>query len=143
MKKFILLLFLTGSIQLFSQEKPTFYLLFEEGAKGTCEFRPNPVQNNLINLPYIQKRYRKVGVTWFFLCKQQFIFEFKTDYFKVISAEEAQKIQKTTVQDLLNFRYQNNATLTPQDLVEQIFLVEAIEDNQYAIYGVRWKDQDR
>lgn len=143
MKKFILLLFLIGSIQLFSQEKPTFYLLFEEGAKGTCEFRPNVDKNDLINLPYTQKRYRKVGVTWFFLCKQQFIFEFKTDYFKVISAEEAQKIQKTTVQDLLNFRYQNKATQTPQDLVEQIYLVEAIEDNQYAIYGVRWKDQDR
>lgn len=140
MKNSILIVFLFGSLFLFSQEKPTFYLIFEEGTKGSYEYRPKVDKNTTINLPYIQKRYRKVGVTWFFICKQQFVFEFKTSEFKVISAEEFQNIKMSSIQDILDFRYKNVPTKSPQDLVEKIFLLEAIEDNQYAVYGVFWKD---
>lgn len=143
MKNIILLVFFFGSLFLFSQEKSTFYLIFEEGAKGSCEYRPKVDKNTIINLPYIQKRYRKVGVTWFFICKQQFVFEFKTSEFKVISGEEYKQIEISTIEDLLNFRYQKTPTQTPHELVNKIYLLEAIENNQYAVYAVQWKDLNR
>ena len=143
MKNISLLVFFLGSLFLFSQENPTFYLLFEEGAKGACEYRPKVDKNATINLAYIQKRYRKVGVTWFFICKQQFVFEFKTSEFKVISDEEFKQMKISTIEDLLSFRYQKAPTQTPHELVDKIYLLEAIENNQYAVYAVQWKDLKR
>lgn len=143
MKNISLLVFFFGSLFLFSQEKLTFYLIFEEGAKGSCEYRPKVDKNTIINLPYIQKRYRKVGVTWFFICKQQLVFEFKTSEFKVISDVEFKQIEISTIEDLLSFRYQKTPTQKPHELVNKIYLLEAIENNQYAVYAVQWKDLKR
>jgi hypothetical protein len=143
MKKIILALLLSFTVEMLSQEKPILYLMFEEGAQSTCDFKPQKNASKTIALNYVQKRYRKVGVTWFFMCKQQFVYEFKTDFFKVITADEAQKIKTITVQELIDFRNQHPPTENPQELVEKIFLIEAIESNQYAIYGVYWKDQER
>jgi hypothetical protein len=143
MKKIITAFLFYWTFQMYSQTKPTIYLIFEEGAQSTCDYNPPKKDSKTIQLNYVQKRYRKVGVTWFFMCKQQFVFEFKTDFFKVITEDEVQKIKTMTVQELMDFRNQHPPTENPQDLVEKIFLIEAIESNQYAIYGVFWKDQDR
>lgn len=141
MNKYILALCLLFCSKIISQEKPTLYLFFEEGKQSTCNFRPQIDKIKTIELKYSYKRYRKVGVTWFFLCKQQFVFKFKTDFFKIITEEEFKKIKITTVEELLELRYQHPATENPQELVEKIYLVEAIESNQYAVYGVIWKNQ--
>lgn len=139
MKKGIVLVFFLCWFSAFSQEKQAVYMIFNQDAPATCDYpvRKEPLKK--IKLNYTQKRHRKVNVTRFIFCRNIFVFELMKNKFETVEASELSSYKIVTMEDLLAKEEEMEFKKNINELFPEIYLLEAIENNQYAKYGIVWE----
>ncbi|MDD2984968.1 hypothetical protein [Flavobacterium sp.] len=139
MKKGVILVFLMCVFSAFSQEKQAVYLIFNQDASATCDFpvRRDPVKK--IKLTYTQKRHRKVNITRFIFCRNIFVFELMKNKFETVDASALSSYKIVTMQDLLAKEEEMEFKKDINALFPEIYLLESIENNQYAKYEIVWE----
>ncbi len=139
MKHFILLAFFVSTFFCFGQSKEPVYLVFNQNASENCSFVIKKEPLKKINLSFIHKRHRKVNITRFIYCKNTFVFEFKKNQFETISSTDFSKLKIVTINDLFVEEEKNEFKKDINQLFPKIFVLEAIENGQYAKYEVVWE----
>ena len=139
MKKGVILVFLMCVFSAFSQEKQAVYLIFNQDASATCDYpvRRDPVKK--IKLTYTQKRHRKVNITRFIFCRNIFVFELMKNKFETVDASALSSYKIVTMQDLLAKEEEMEFKKDINALFPEIYLLESIENNQYAKYEIVWE----
>ncbi len=139
MKKGVILVFLMCVFSAFSQEKQAVYLIFNQDASATCDYpvRKDPVKK--IKLTYTQKRHRKVNITRFIFCRNIFVFELMKNKFETVDASALSSYKIVTMQDLLAKEEEMEFKKDINALFPEIYLLESIENNQYAKYEIVWE----
>lgn len=139
MKKGVILVFLMCVFSAFSQEKQAVYLIFNQDASATCDYpvRKDPVKK--IKLTYTQKRHRKVNITRFIFCRNIFVFELMKNKFETVDASALSSYKMVTMQDLLAKEEEMEFKKDINALFPEIYLLESIENNQYAKYEIVWE----
>ena len=139
MKKGVILVFLMCVFSAFSQEKQAVYLIFNQDASATCDYpvRRDPVKK--IKLTYTQKRHRKVNITRFIFCRNIFVFELMKNKFETVDASALLSYKIVTMQDLLAKEEEMEFKKDINALFPEIYLLESIENNQYAKYEIVWE----
>jgi hypothetical protein len=140
MKKTILLLFLFGCITVFCQNNQPVYILFNQGVTAICQYPVTKVPVKKIKLNYTQKRHRKVNVTRFILCRNIFVFELMKNKFETVEAAAVVSQYKiVTIEEILAREEEMEFKQNINELFPKIYLLESIENGQYAKYEVVWE----
>lgn len=136
MIKGIWILLLVVSFISSAQKKETVYLLFEQEKESSCNYI---IQRNkrIIPVTYTQKRHRKVNVTRYILCKNTFVFEFQKQDFSIVDASATTDYKIVDLDYILTKQKEANYK-NINDLFE-VFILEKIENNQFAKYEVVWE----
>lgn len=136
MFKKIWILFLLSIITASAQKKETVYLLFEQEAQSNCNYI---IQRNkkIIPVTYTQKRHRKVNVTRYILCKNTFVFEFQKQDFSVVDVSNTSDYKIVDLDYILT--KQKEANYKNINDLFTIYILEKIENNQFAKYEVVWE----
>lgn len=133
---FVLLFFAFG----FSQKQEPVYILFNQNATSTCQFpvkRVEPVKK--IKLDYSQKRHRKINITRFILCRNIFVFEFKKNHFETVDGSAVANYKMITLDEMISKEEETEFKKDINELFPKIYIIEAIENGQYAKYEVVWE----
>ena len=140
MKKYItvfaLLIFAFG----FSQKQEPVYILFNQNETTSCQFpvkRVEPVKK--IKLDYSQKRHRKINITRFILCRNIFVFEFKKNHFETVDGSAVAGYKMITLDEMISREEEEKFKKDINQLFPKIYIIEAIENGQYAKYEVIWE----
>lgn len=139
MKKTILLLFLFGCITVFCQNNQPVYILFNQGVTAICQYPVTKVPVKKIKLNYTQKRHRKVNVTRFILCRNIFVFELMKNKFETVEAAVVSQYKIVTIEEILAWEEEMEFKQNINELFPKIYLLESIENGQYAKYEVVWE----
>ena len=139
MKKTLLLLFLFSCITVFCQSNQPVYILFNQDATATCQYPITKVPVKKIKLNYTQKRHRKVNVTRFILCRNIFVFELMKNKFETVEAAVVSQYKIVTIEEILAREEEMEFKQNINELFPKIYLLEAIENGQYAKYEVVWE----
>lgn len=139
MKKRIIILFILCWFSSFSQEKQAVYMIFNQDASASCDYPIRKVPLKKIKLTYTQKRHRKVNVTRFIFCRNIFVFELMKNKFETIEASALSTYKIVTMEDLLAKEEEMEFKKNINELFPEIYLLEAIENNQYAKYEIVWE----
>jgi hypothetical protein len=139
MKKTILLLFLFGCITVFCQNNQPVYILFNQGVTAICQYPVTKVPVKKIKLNYTQKRHRKVNVTRFILCRNIFVFELMKNKFETVEAAVVSQYKIVTIEEILAREEEMEFKQNINELFPKIYLLESIENGQYAKYEVVWE----
>ena len=139
MKKTILLLFLFGCITVFCQNNQPVYILFNQGVTAICQYPVTKVPVKKIKLNYTQKRHRKVNVTRFILCRNIFVFELMKNKFETVEAAVVSQYKIVTIEEILAWEEEMEFKRNINELFPKIYLLESIENGQYAKYEVVWE----
>ena len=139
MKKGIVLVFFLCWFSAFSQEKQAVYMIFNQDAPAMCDYPVRKAPLKKIKLNYTQKRHRKVNVTRFIFCRNIFVFELMKNKFETVEASELSSYKIVTMEDLLAKEEEMEFKKNINELFPEIYLLEAIENNQYAKYGIVWE----
>lgn len=138
MNKLFFILFLFFQQTLLCQEKETITLLFEQDKTKTCDCY-NKASKKEFTLSYQDKRYRKLNVTRYLLCRNFFVFDLNKQKFKFISDEEFKNIKVLDINYLLQKQKQSdNKNLN--DLFA-ISIIEKALEGGYVQYNVVWEKQ--
>ncbi|UPQ80588.1 hypothetical protein M0M57_07045 [Flavobacterium azooxidireducens] len=133
---FVLLFFAFG----FSQKQEPVYILFNQNETATCQFpvkRIAPVKK--IKLDYSQKRHRKINITRFILCRNIFVFEFKKNHFETVDGSAVANYKMITLDEMISKEEESEFKKDINQLFPKIYIIEAIENGQYAKYEVVWE----
>lgn len=133
---FVLLIFAFG----FSQKQEPVYILFNQNETSTCQFpvkRIAPVKK--IKLDYSQKRHRKINITRFILCRNIFVFEFKKNHFETVEGSAIANYKMITLDEMISKEEEAEFKKDINELFPKIYIIEAIENGQYAKYEVVWE----
>lgn len=133
---FVLLFFTFG----FSQKQEPVCILFNQNASVTCQFpvkRVEPVKK--IKLDYSQKRHRKINITRFILCRNIFVFEFKKNHFETVDGSAVANYKMVTLDEMISKEEEAEFKKDINQLFPKIYIIEAIENGQYAKYEVVWE----
>lgn len=140
MKKYItVFVFLFFSFG-YSQKQEPVYILFNQNATSTCQFpvkRVEPVKK--IKLDYSQKRHRKINITRFILCRNIFVFEFKKNHFETLEGSAVANYKMITLDEMISKEEEAEFKKDLNELFPKIYMIEAIENGQYAKYEVVWE----
>lgn len=136
MTVFVLLIFAFG----FSQKQEPVYILFNQNTTSTCQFpvkRLEPVKK--IKLDYSQKRHRKINITRFILCRNIFVFEFKKNHFETVDGSALANYKMVTLDEIISREEEEKFQKNINELFPKIYIIEAIDNGQYAKYEVVWE----
>lgn len=139
MKKFVLILFLAFASSVSGQKAGGHYILFEQDKSSSCQFTVNRESQKKINHKYTQKRHRKVNVTRFILCRNVFVFEFKTNHFEIIDAAGLSKLTPVTLDEIFTKEQEAEYKKNINELFPKLYVIEAHDDGQYGKYEVVWE----
>jgi hypothetical protein len=140
MKKYITVIVLLNFAFGFSQKQEPVYILFNQNQSSTCQFpvkRVEPVKK--IKLDYSQKRHRKINITRFILCRNIFVFEFKKNHFETIDSSALANYKMITLDEIISREEEAEFKKDINQLFPKIYIIEAIENGQYAKYEVIWE----
>ncbi|RXR33573.1 hypothetical protein EQG68_04935 [Flavobacterium piscinae] len=140
MKKYITVFVLFFFAFGFSQKQEPVYILFNQNETASCQFpvkRVEPVKK--IKLDYSQKRHRKINITRFILCRNIFVFEFKKNHFETVDGSVVAGYKMITLDEMISREEEEKFTKNINQLFPKIYIIEAIENGQYAKYEVVWE----
>jgi hypothetical protein len=140
MKKYITVFILFFFAFCFSQKQEPVYILFNQNETTSCQFpvkRVEPVKK--IKLDYSQKRHRKINITRFILCRNIFVFEFKKNHFETVDGSAIAGYKMITLDEMISREEEEKFTKNINQLFPKIYIIEAIENGQYAKYEVVWE----
>lgn len=123
----------------YSQESQPVYILFNQNATATCQFpvKREPVKK--IKLDYSQKRHRKINITRFVLCRNIFVFEFKKNSFETVEGSAVASFKMITLDEMISQEEAAEFKKDINQLFPKIYIIEAIENGQFAKYEVVWE----
>jgi len=132
---FLTLFLLTSCI---GQEKETIYLLFEEGAKGNCNYSMFRDGSDLKTSTFIYKKnITEKNVIRFEICTQFFVFDPKVQLKKIVPIEGLKIID---IDYLTNKLHKQGMKFDKKKEFKQIYILEKINEQEYLQYEVLWKD---
>ncbi|MCB0442765.1 MAG: hypothetical protein KDC50_01800 [Flavobacterium sp.] len=140
MKKYITVVVLLFFVFGFSQQQEPVYVLFNQNETATCQFpvkREEPIKK--IKLSYSQKRHRKINITRFILCRNIFVFEFKKNSFETVDGSAVAGYKMITLDEMISREEEEKFRKDINQLFPKIYIIEAIENGQYAKYEVVWE----
>lgn len=140
MKKYITVVVLLFFAFGFSQQQEPVYLLFNQNEMASCQFPVKRVEPfKKIKLDYSQKRHRKINITRFILCRNIFVFEFKKNSFETVDGSLLSNYKMMTMDELISREEEEKFKKDINQLFSKIYILEAIENGQYAKYEVVWE----
>jgi hypothetical protein len=140
MKKYITVVVLLFFAFGFSQMQEPVYILFNQNEMATCQFPVKRVEPfKKIKLDYSQKRHRKINITRFILCRNIFVFEFKKNSFETVDGSLLSNYKMMTMDELISREEEEKFKKDINQLFPKIYILEAIENGQYAKYEVVWE----
>lgn len=124
----------------FSQKQEPVYILFNQNEIATCQFPVKRVEPfKKIKLDYSQKRHRKINITRFILCRYIFVFEFKKNQFETVDGSAVAGYKMITLDEMITREEEAEFKKDINQLFPKIYILEAIENGQYAKYEVVWE----
>ena len=124
----------------FSQKQEPVKILFNQNETATCQFPVKRVKKKKkIKLDYSQKRHRKINITRFILCRNIFVFEFKKNHFETVEGSAIDNYKMITLDEMISKEEEEEIKKDINELFPKIYIIEAIENGQYAKYEVVWE----
>jgi hypothetical protein len=139
MKKRIITAVILCWFSAFSQEKQAVFMIFNQDASASCDYPARKEPLKKIKLTYIQKRHRKINLTRYIFCRNIFTFELMKNKFETVDASALSSYKIVTMEDILAKEEEMEFKKNINELFPAIYLLEAIENNQYAKYEIVWE----